>query len=84
LRRARREIAQPKYFDATVISCRTMLPERIAEAVYDIHIKAGILFAPHPAFAKDEQGNYPTITWRAKTLPASGPRLISRNPARAS
>jgi ABC-type transport system substrate-binding protein len=32
--------------------------ERIAESVYDIKIKRGILYAPHPAFAKDEQGNH--------------------------
>jgi ABC-type transport system substrate-binding protein len=32
--------------------------DQIAESVYDIPIKKGILFAPHPAFAKDAQGNY--------------------------
>ncbi|HRP27724.1 MAG TPA: ABC transporter substrate-binding protein [Burkholderiaceae bacterium] len=32
--------------------------ELVAESVYDVPIKKGILFAPHPAFAKDAQGNY--------------------------
>jgi ABC-type transport system substrate-binding protein len=53
------EVVKPYYLDkegkrlpddATV--------EQIAESVYDIRIKKGIQFAPHPAFAKDEQGNY--------------------------
>ncbi|HLL18129.1 MAG TPA: ABC transporter substrate-binding protein [Rubrivivax sp.] len=30
----------------------------IVESVYDVPIKTGILFQPHPAFAKDEQGRY--------------------------
>ncbi len=30
--------------------------ERIAETVFDIPIKQGIRFAPHPAFAKDSKG----------------------------
>ncbi|MEO8125184.1 MAG: ABC transporter substrate-binding protein, partial [Burkholderiales bacterium] len=32
--------------------------ELVAESVYDVPIKKGILFAPHPAFAKDAQGTY--------------------------
>lgn len=30
----------------------------IAYTVYDIHIKPGILYQPHPAFAKDSTGQY--------------------------
>jgi ABC-type transport system substrate-binding protein len=33
-------------------------PEQIAQSVYDIPIKRGILYAPHPAFAKDDKGQY--------------------------
>ena len=33
-------------------------PEQIAESIYDVPIKPGILYQPHPAFAKDEQGRY--------------------------
>ncbi len=32
--------------------------EQIAESVYDVPIKPGILYQPHPAFAKDERGQY--------------------------
>jgi len=32
--------------------------EQIAESVYDLPIKPGILYQPHPAFAKDDKGNY--------------------------
>jgi ABC-type transport system substrate-binding protein len=32
--------------------------ERVAETVFDIKIKPGIRFAPHPAFAKDANGVY--------------------------
>lgn len=33
-------------------------PELIAESAYDVPIKPGILYQPHPAFAKDERGQY--------------------------
>ena len=57
--RTAEEIAQPKYFDADGHQLPDdAAPERIAETVYDVHIKPGILYAPHPAFAKHEQGNY--------------------------
>ncbi len=32
--------------------------ELVAESVYEVPIKKGIMFQPHPAFAKDEQGQY--------------------------
>jgi ABC-type transport system substrate-binding protein len=32
--------------------------EEVAESVYDIHIKHGILYQPHPCFAMDAQGHY--------------------------
>ncbi len=53
------EIVHPTYFDAAGRQLPTDTPgEQIAESVYDIRIKPGILFQPHPAFAKDEQGRY--------------------------
>ncbi len=33
-------------------------PEAVAQSVYDVRIKPGIRYAPHPAFAKDAQGRY--------------------------
>ena len=32
--------------------------EQVAESVYDIRIKPGILYQPHPAFARDAQGHH--------------------------
>ena len=32
--------------------------ELVAESVYEVPIKKGIMYQPHPAFAKDEQGQY--------------------------
>ena len=52
-------IARPLYLDKD----RKELPddapgEAIAETVFDIKIKPGIRYAPHPALAKDASGNY--------------------------
>ncbi len=33
-------------------------PDAVAQSVYDVRIKPGIRYAPHPAFAKDAQGRY--------------------------
>ncbi|HSW05601.1 ABC transporter substrate-binding protein [Aquabacterium sp.] len=33
-------------------------PELIAESVYDVHIRPGIKYQPHPAFALDERGTH--------------------------
>ena len=53
------EIPHPVYYDAN----GQQLPpsaelDRIAYSLYTIHIKPGILFQPHPAFAKDADGKY--------------------------
>ena len=53
------EVVKPTYLDAQ----GHVLPDdtpgsQVAESVYDIRIKPGILFQPHPAFAKDEAGRY--------------------------
>ncbi len=53
------EIAAPVYYDAQ----GNALPpdadgEQVAVSVYDIRIKPGILYQPHPAFARDEAGRY--------------------------
>lgn len=52
-------IVEPRYFGKDGRALPSDAPgEQIAEAVYDIPIRKGILFAPHPAFAKDAAGNY--------------------------
>jgi ABC-type transport system substrate-binding protein len=53
------EVVKPKYLDKNGQPLPDDIPgEQVAESVYDIRIKPGIVFQPHPAFAKDEQGNY--------------------------
>src|SRR5690625_2572276 len=57
--RAAQEVVQPYFLDAQ----GNLLPEDapgelVAESVYQIQIKPDILYQPHPAFAKDEAGNY--------------------------
>ena len=53
------EVVKPKYLDKDGRVLPADAPgETIAESVYEIPIKRGILYQPHPAFAKDEHGNY--------------------------
>src|SRR5262249_17436023 len=51
------EVPHPKYYDA---SGRPLSAEadaaRVAYSEYDVHIREGILYQPHPAFAKDDKG----------------------------
>jgi len=53
------EVATPTYLDKDGQPLPADAPgEQVAESVYDIRIKPGILFQPHPAFARDEQGRH--------------------------
>jgi ABC-type transport system substrate-binding protein len=57
--RSAEEVVLPKYLDKQGKVLPEDAPvEQIAESVYDVPIKKGILYAPHPAFAKDAQGRY--------------------------
>lgn len=52
-------VPKPRYVDAT----GTTLPDdapasAIAESVYELRIRPGIRYQPHPAFARDEAGRY--------------------------
>ena len=52
-------VAAPKYFDHNHQPLPDDAPgEQIAYSVYDIKIKPGILFQPHPAFARHADGSY--------------------------
>jgi ABC-type transport system substrate-binding protein len=52
-------VVQPKYLDKNGQPLPDDAPaEQVAESVYDVPIKKGILFQPHPAFAKDDKGAY--------------------------
>ena len=57
--RAAEALATPRYYDKAgrELPADAAGPD-IAESVYDIKLRKGILYAPHPAFAKDAAGNY--------------------------
>jgi len=53
------EVAQPKYLDKSGQPLPADAPAAdIAESVYDVRIKPGIQYQPHPAFASDAQGSH--------------------------
>jgi ABC-type transport system substrate-binding protein len=53
------EVVKPYYLDQAGQRLPDDAPAgQIAQSVYDIPIKRGILYAPHPAFAKNEKGEY--------------------------
>ena len=53
------EVVRPRYLDKHGNPLPDDAPgDQVAESVYDIRIRPGILFQPHPAFAKDEAGHY--------------------------
>ncbi|KQV85479.1 ABC transporter substrate-binding protein [Rhizobacter sp. Root1221] len=57
--KAAAEVVQPHYLDAKGQPLPDDAPgDRVAESVYDIPIRRGVMYAPHPAFARDEQGHY--------------------------
>ncbi len=57
--RAAEAIARPRYYDRDGRELPADAPgDSIAESVYDIRLRKGILFAPHPAFARDAAGNH--------------------------
>ncbi len=57
--RAAAAVVEPYLLDAQGRRLPADAPgEQVAEAVYDIPIRAGLKWAPHPAFAKDGQGHY--------------------------
>jgi ABC-type transport system substrate-binding protein len=52
-------VVAPSYLDKNGQKLPDDAPaEQIAESVYDVPIKRGILYQPHPAFAKDDKGQY--------------------------
>jgi ABC-type transport system substrate-binding protein len=53
------QLPHPKYLDKNGNPLPDdASPEQIAESVYDIAIKRGVKYAPHPCFAADARGNY--------------------------
>jgi len=57
--RAAAALTLPRYVDARGAALPEDAPgESVAESIYDIPIRSGILYAPHPAFARDANGGY--------------------------
>ena len=53
------QVVSPRYLDKNGQPLPDDAPgDLVAESVYDVPIRPGILFQPHPAFAKDEQGAF--------------------------
>lgn len=53
------EVPRPAYYDKDGTPLSSDAPEEsVAKAIYEIKINQGIKFQEHPAFAKDEKGNY--------------------------
>ena len=53
------EVATPRYVDAQGLPLPDDAPpEQVAESIYDIRIRPGIRYQPHPAFATDAQGRH--------------------------
>jgi ABC-type transport system substrate-binding protein len=53
------ELATPHYLDKDGKPLPDDAPgELVAESQYDVHIRQGVMYAPHPAFAKDAKGEY--------------------------
>jgi ABC-type transport system substrate-binding protein len=52
-------VAKPRFIDKDGKPLPDDAPaEQVAESVYDVPIKPGIRFQPHPAFALDDKGQY--------------------------
>jgi ABC-type transport system substrate-binding protein len=57
--RAAQEVVAPRYLDKAGQALPDDAPgEQIAETQFDIKIKPGIMFAPHPSLAKNASGDY--------------------------
>jgi ABC-type transport system substrate-binding protein len=69
------EVPRPKLYDnAGRRLPDSAAPEAVAKSVYEIHLRPGIQYAPHPCFARDEAGRYryhaltPAQIGRVRTL----------------
>lgn len=59
-------VPQPRFLDAAGKALPSDAPtSRIAESVYEIRIRPGIRYQPHPAFARDAAGRYRYHAMRA-------------------
>lgn len=53
------EVAKPYYLDKVGARLPDDAPaDQVEQSIYELRIRPGVKFAPHPAFAKDAQGKY--------------------------
>jgi len=52
------EMPEVHYFDKSGKEISNPMTGRVAKSVYTIHIKPEIFYQPHPAFAKNQQGEF--------------------------
>ena len=70
--KAAERVVEPRFLDKDGNELPADAPaEQVAESVYDVPIRKGIRFQPHPAFAVDEQGRH---RYHALTREALGER----------
>ncbi|MCA1925712.1 MAG: ABC transporter substrate-binding protein [Thiobacillus sp.] len=66
-------VPKPRYFDAAGRALPDSAPSAaIAESVYEIRIRPGIRYQPHPAFAQDDSGRYRYHAMRAADVAGKG------------
>ncbi len=57
--KAAARVVEPRYYDKDGRELPADAPaDQVAESVYDVPIRQGVKFQPHPAFAIDEQGRH--------------------------
>ncbi len=62
------QIPHPRYYDAAGREITTNDDAKVAWSVYEIHIRPGIRYQPHPAFALDTQGQPRYLSLQEKDL----------------
>ena len=62
------QIPQPRYYDAAGRELVNADADNVAYSIYEIHIRPGIRYQPHPAFAVDEQGRPRYLALRESDL----------------
>ena len=67
--RAAQKVTSPVFVDEQMQPVdATADPEKVAYSIYEIPIKRGILFQPHPAFAREPDGSYTYYPLSAQSL----------------
>jgi len=64
-----KQVPKPKYFDKDDKPLPDNAPiEKIAYTIYEVEIQPGIKYQPHPAFARNDKGEYRYLDLSAKEM----------------